>query len=147
LGFGEEGTGARPPSRFQRSAAGVPPGTSRVGQLVGRTPQSACDAMRVAMESGNPEIAIGLYASTAVLTVHRLGRSPLSATQFRGPARIEQWLRTLMEGNPHVLHATVGEERFALAFECDFGGGRHRLTCACDTRDGQIARQEVSPAP
>jgi hypothetical protein len=102
--------------------------------------------MRLAMESGNADVAIGLYMPTAVVTVHRLGRSPLSATQFRGAARIGQWLRTLMEGNPRVLHATVGEERFALAFECDFGGGRHRLTCACDMRDGQIARQEVSPA-
>jgi hypothetical protein len=102
--------------------------------------------MRVAMERAEVDSLLGRYAPSAVVIVHKLGRSPLASTQLKGRTRIREWLVDLVARNPVVLHATVGDDRFALAFERDFAGGRQTLTSTCDMRDGQIVREEVSPS-
>jgi predicted RNA-binding Zn ribbon-like protein len=103
------------------------------------------EALRHAIERGDPDLILGFYAEDAELSIVNAGAQQSSPFELRGKAEIAKHLRAVFgQGASHRVEReeVVGEDQVAFREACEYpDGGRVVVATTLELRDGKIVRQ------
>ena len=103
------------------------------------------EALRHAIERGDPDLILGFYAEDAELSIVNAGAQQSSPFELRGKAEIAKHLRAVFDqGASHRVEREkiIGEDRVTFQEVCGYpDGSRFVVETTLEVRDGKVVRQ------
>jgi hypothetical protein len=102
------------------------------------------NTLRQALEQGNVNLLVGLYADDAQMQVIDRVHQPSAPLEFHGKQAIADFFNDIYHRNMthHVIDEVVGKDRLSFNEACQYPGGERVLAASVlDLQNGKIVRQ------